>query len=398
LIVVKTLASATPQHHNHHHNHHNHQHRQPSAIKRQQPTPYTTTTTTTTTHITHNFTSSSDAIRETIAKMETDPKYDDYDFPLTAPVAISGHPGHLTPEQTAQVSQLRLMLEAEGFTKRLDTLTLLRFLRARKFDVNLSKQMFVTCEEWRKKTKLDETVPTWTYPEKADVFKYYPQYYHKTDKDGRPVYIEKLGGIDLTKMHEITTDERMLMNLAVEYERVADPRLPACSRKAGHLLETCCTIMDLKGVALMRASQVYSYIRQASDMSQNYYPERLGHLYVINAPWGFAAVWGAVKGWLDPVTVSKIHILGSGYKKELLEQVPAENLPEEFGGSCKCAGGCELSDAGPWQEAEWAKPAKWEIEAAAAPAPAPVPAPTATEAAEPTPVAAAAEEPAPVGA
>jgi hypothetical protein len=325
--------------------------------------------------------------------METDPKYDDYDFPTTAPVAASGHPGHLTPEQIAQVAQLRLMLESEGFTKRLDTLTLLRFLRARKFDVNLAKDMFVKTETWRTVQKLDETVPNWTYPEKEAIFQYYPQYYHKTDKDGRPVYIEKLGSIDLTKMHEITTDERMLTNLAVEYERVADPRLPACSRKAGHLLETCCTIMDLKGVALMRASQVYGYIRKASEMSQNYYPERLGHLYVINAPWGFTGVWAAVRGWLDPVTVSKIHVLGSGFQKELLEQVPAENLPEEFGGTCKCAGGCQLSDAGPWQDPEWARPAKWEKAAAAA---APAPAPTATDAAA-APVASE-EQPAPAAA
>jgi len=60
----------------------------------------------------------------TATAMELDPKYDDYDFPTTSPVAQSGHPGHLTPEQQAQVHQLRLLLESEGFTKRLDTLTL----------------------------------------------------------------------------------------------------------------------------------------------------------------------------------------------------------------------------------------------------------------------------------
>ena len=54
-------------------------------------------------------------------------------------------------------------------------------------------------------------------------------------------------------------------------------------------------------------------------------------------------------------------MLGSGYKKELLEQVSPENLPVQFGGTCKCEGGCELSDMGPWREAEWAKPAKWEV-------------------------------------
>ncbi|RKU42495.1 S14 cytosolic factor [Coniochaeta pulveracea] len=295
--------------------------------------------------------------------MELDPKYDDYDFPTVAPEARSGHPGHLTAQQQAQVHQLRLMLENEGYTKRLDTITLLRFLRARKFDVELAKKMFVECEKWRNEVKLDETLPNWDYPEKEEMFKYYPQYYHKTDKDGRPVYIEQLGSIDLNAMYKITTQERMLMNLAVEYERVADPRLPACSRKAGFLLETCCTIMDLKGVGISKAGQVYSYVSAASNLSQNYYPERLGRLYIINAPWGFSGVWSMIKGWLDPVTVQKIHILGSGYQKELLNQVPAENLPKEFGGKCECPGGCKMSDAGPWKDPQWAKPAKWSKEA-----------------------------------
>ncbi|KAK4445021.1 CRAL-TRIO domain-containing protein [Podospora aff. communis PSN243] len=330
------------------------------------------------------------------AAFEVDPKYDDYDYPLKAPVEQNGHAGYLTDVQQAQVHQLRSMLEAEGYTKRLDTLTLLRFLRARKFDVNLAKQMFVDCEKWRKETNLDDTVPTWEYPEKEQMFKFYPQYYHKTDKDGRPVYIEKLGGIDLVQMTKITSEERMLTNLAVEYERLSDPRLPACSRKAGYLLETCCTITDLKGVGLMKAPQVYGYVKQVSAMSQNYYPERLGRLYLINAPWGFGAVWNVVKAWLDPVTVQKIHVLGGSYQSELLKQVPMENLPKEFGGKCECPGGCELSDMGPWREPEWARPAKWEkkTETAIATAPAEVKEGAAAGAGAATP-AATADAPAP---
>ena len=161
-------------------------------------------------------------------------------------------------------------------------------------------------------------------------------------------------------MYKITTAERMLSNLVCEYEKLADPRLPACSRKAGKLLETCCTVLDLKGVGLMKAPSVYGYLRQASAISQNYYPERLGRLYLINAPWGFSSVFGVVKGFLDPVTVQKIHVLGSGYQSELLAQVPKENLPKEFGGTCQCEGGCMLSDDGPWRDPEWARPAKWE--------------------------------------
>ena len=161
-------------------------------------------------------------------------------------------------------------------------------------------------------------------------------------------------------MYKITSAERMLQNLAVEYEKLADPRLPACSRKSGQLLETCCSIMDLKGVGLSKVSSVYSYVKEASAMSQNYYPERLGKLYLVNAPWGFSSVFSVVKGFLDPVTVQKIHVLGAGYQKELLAQVPAENLPTILGGTCNCEGGCALSDLGPWREPEWAKPPAWE--------------------------------------
>ncbi|KAH7146360.1 Sec14 cytosolic factor [Dactylonectria macrodidyma] len=326
--------------------------------------------------------------------MDLNPKYDDYYFPIKAAEEQSGHAGYLTEGQIAQVHQLRMMLEAEGYTDRLDTLTLLRFLRARKWVVEDSKKMFVDTENWRKEIKLDEILPTWDYPEKAEISKYYTQYYHKTDKDGRPVYIEKYGNIDLTAMYKITTAERMLNNLAVEYERVADPRLPACSHKVGSLQETCCTIMDLKGVYITRIPQVYSYVKQASVISQNYYPERLGKLYLINTPWGFDKLWNFMKGWLDPVTVSKISVGAS--KAELLKQIPAENLPKEFGGSCECPGGCSNSDAGPWHEAEHTRTPKWqkndgktienkgsEIETPAGGEQAPVPAPAPDAATQP---------------
>ncbi|KAL8831263.1 MAG: hypothetical protein Q9170_005382 [Blastenia crenularia] len=293
------------------------------------------------------------------SQLKTDSKYDDYDYPTTSPNAQTGHPGHTTSEQDAQVYQLRTQLEQAGYTERLDTLSMLRFLRARKFNVNLAKQMFIDCEKWRKEFGVDELVRNFDYKEKPKVSEFYPQYYHKTDKDGRPVYIEQLGGIDLPAMYKITTAERMLQNLVVEYEKVSDPRLPACSRKAGQLLETCCSIMDLKGVGLSRVPSVYGYVKQASAISQNYYPERLGKLYLINAPWGFSSVFGVVKGFLDPVTVQKIHVLGTGYHSELLAQIPKENLPKLFGGTCECEGSCSLSDAGPWQDPQWAKTPKW---------------------------------------
>ena len=43
--------------------------------------------------------------------------------------------------------QLRAALEQAGFTERLDTLTMLRFLRARKFNVEHAKQMYAASQE-----------------------------------------------------------------------------------------------------------------------------------------------------------------------------------------------------------------------------------------------------------
>lgn len=110
---------------------------------------------------------------------DLDPKYDNYDYPTVSINNQTGHPGHTNPQENAAVHQLRQLLEQEGCKDRLDTLTLLRFLRARKFDVQLSKQMFLDTEKWRKEFKVDQLMKDFTYPEKEEVFKYYPQYYRK---------------------------------------------------------------------------------------------------------------------------------------------------------------------------------------------------------------------------
>ncbi|KAH3899821.1 probable SEC14 cytosolic factor [Saccharomycodes ludwigii] len=281
-------------------------------------------------------------------------------FPHTpAPDALPGTFGKLNETQTAAVKKLREILTEKGFTKRLDDLTLLRFLRARKFDVGQAQIMFEECEKWRKSFGTDTILEDFHYDEKPLVAKYYPQYYHKTDKDGRPVYIEELGSVNLTEMYKITTQERMLKNLVWEYESFEKYRLPACSRKAGHLVETSCTILDLKGISITAAAQVLSYVREASYIGQNYYPERMGRFYLINAPFGFSAAFRLFRPFLDPVTVSKIFILGSSYKKDLLKQIPEENLPVKFGGKSEVSekeGGLLLSDIGPWRDPKYIGP------------------------------------------
>lgn len=276
---------------------------------------------------------------------------------ITAPTELTGFTSNLTLEQKEALKELRSLLEKEGFEKRLDDATLLRFLRARRFNVNKAKEMFEHCEQWRKDFGTDTILEDFHYDEKPLLAGMYPQYYHKTDKEGRPVYYEELGKVNLYEMLKITTQERMLKNLVWEYESFARFRLPACSRMVGHLVETSCTIMDLKGISISSIYQVVNYVREASKIGQDYYPERMGKFYLINAPFGFSTGFKLFRPFLDPITVSKIFILSTNYSKELLKQIPPENLPTKYGGKSDVSDNDLLfKDIGPWRDPQYIGP------------------------------------------
>jgi len=61
-------------------------------------------------------------------------------------------------------------------------------------------------------------------------------------------------------------------------------------------------------------------------------------------------VWAIVKPWLDEKTVKKISIINSGYEKDLLELIPAQNLPDFLGGQATKAeyGDYMEKEDGPW--------------------------------------------------
>ncbi|KAJ3317039.1 cytosolic factor, phosphatidylinositol/phosphatidylcholine transfer protein [Blyttiomyces sp. JEL0837] len=270
----------------------------------------------------------------------------------------------VSPDQQASLDRLKEALTASGFYKpgiHTDAL-LLRFLRARKFDHDKTKLMFENCETWRKEFNVDNVISTFTFPEFSEVKKIYPRFYHKTDKMGRPIYFEILGNLDTKKLFMITTSERLVTAYVREYEKTIRYRLPACSQYAKKPLEQGTTILDLKSVPLTQFNNVRKIIQQVSKIAQDYYPETLGRMFLINAPTLFTTVWTVVKPMLDENTVAKISVLGSSYQKALLECIDEGCLPVEYGGKCQCPGGCLNSDLGPWNDgsvAGYPKP-EWE--------------------------------------
>ena len=55
------------------------------------------------------------------------------------------------------------------------------------------------------------------FKELEEVRRFYPHGYHKTDRLGRPIYIERYGQLNMKELWKVTTPDRMLKHYVKGY-------------------------------------------------------------------------------------------------------------------------------------------------------------------------------------
>ncbi|XP_049644859.1 SEC14-like protein 4 [Suncus etruscus] len=244
---------------------------------------------------------------------------------------MSGRVGDLSPQQEEALARFRENLQ-DVLPKlpNTDDYFLLRWLRARRFDLQKSEEMIRKYMEFRKQQDLDN-IFSWQPPEVIQ--RYDTGGLSGYDFEGCPVWFDIIG----------TMDPRGLLQSAPKQElirkriKVLEMLLHECelqSQKLGKKIETIIMVFDMEGLSLRHlwkpAVEVY---QQFFAILEANYPETVKNLIVIRAPTLFPVAFNLVKSFMSEDTRKKILILGGNWKQDLTKIISPDQLPMEFGGT-----------------------------------------------------------------
>lgn len=188
--------------------------------------------------------------------------------------------------------------------------SMLRYLRATKWDVRQAKKRLTDTIAWRREFGVESLDPE----EMAKEAKCGKETVLGYDKLARPVHY----------MHPHRSDTK---------------ESPRQMQFAVFLLERCIDMMPpgVEQLALLinfeHKSRNPTSIANAKLMLyilQNHYVENLGVNWSVNVPWVFKVFWNAIQPFIDPVTKNKCH-----FDEPVRNQVPADQLSSDFGGDIK---------------------------------------------------------------
>uniref|UniRef100_A0A8C3WKS5 SEC14 like lipid binding 4 n=2 Tax=Catagonus wagneri TaxID=51154 RepID=A0A8C3WKS5_9CETA len=244
---------------------------------------------------------------------------------------MSGQVGDLSPQQQEALAQFRDKLQDLLPTlPNADDHFLLRWLRARNFDLHKSEDMLRKHMEFRRQQDLD-SILMW---QPSEVIQLYDSgglcgY----DYEGCPVWFDIIGTLD-PKGLLLSASKQELIRKRIKACELLLQQCELQSQKLGRKVETVLMVFDMEALSLKHlwkpAVEVY---QQFFAILEANYPEMLKNLIVVRAPKLFPVAFNLVKPFMSEVTRRKMVILGGNWKQELPKFISPDQLPMEFGGT-----------------------------------------------------------------
>ncbi|OAK99807.1 CRAL/TRIO domain-containing protein [Phaeosphaeriaceae sp. SRC1lsM3a] len=268
----------------------------------------------------------------------------------------AGHLAHLSDNQQEKLNEFKQICQEQNYytpatgvkAASHDDETMLRYLRARRFVPQEAFKQFKDTEDWRKTNKLDEIFETIEVEEFEQTRRLYPQWLGRRDKRGIPLFLFEVAPLNTKNISayekNLAKSKTTLPNILTKnvrlfalYESLTRYVTPLCSMVPRPHPETPISqsnnIVDISGVGLKQFWNLKNHMQDASVLATAHYPETLDRIFIVGAPGFFPTVWGWIKRWFDPITVSKIFILSPANVYPTLSQyIDHENIPKKYGG------------------------------------------------------------------
>ena len=182
--------------------------------------------------------------------------------------------GELTPIQESQLVQLKSWVSDLLKGKVPSDPILLRFLRARDFNVEKAREMLSNSLIWRKKHGVDKILSEYELPPVAK--DYFPGGWHMYDKEGRPLFILRLGQMDVKGLIKSVGEEgltKLTLHVCEEGLRLTEE----ASHKLDRPISTWSLLLDLEGLNMRHLWRPgMKALLHIIEICEANYPETLG--------------------------------------------------------------------------------------------------------------------------
>ncbi|XP_008571214.1 PREDICTED: putative SEC14-like protein 6 [Galeopterus variegatus] len=244
---------------------------------------------------------------------------------------MSGQVGDLSPLQKKLLAQFRENIQdVLSALPNPDDFFLLRWLRARSFDLQRSEDMLRKHMEFRKQQNLDNIL-AWQPPEVVRLYNASGICGHGSG--GCPVWYHIVGSLDPKGLFLSASKQELFKDKL----RSCELLLRDCeqqSRKLGQKVEKIIAVFDFEGMGLRHLWKPgMEFVQEFFSALEANYPEILKHFIAVRAPKLFPVAFNLVKSYMSEDTRRKVVILGDNWKQELTKFISPDQLPVEFGGT-----------------------------------------------------------------